>query len=722
MDCFYNEQLNEALKHASAHRELPSVIYTSRTHSQLTQAMKELKNSPYNDVSAISLGSRDQLCVNPEVLNEEMTSAERNNLCRVKIKNKSCIYRTGVDNADIHKKPIQDIEDLIETGRKCVVCPYYLSKELATKADIIFIPYNYVLDAKILKRFKIDLNDMVVIFDEAHNIEKVCEDSASISFTLREITTSVSDITYIMKQFERGVKGEKLEMKHLAELKEIMLRFENEIDNIGPLFPSKGSTFPGGKLFESLHAANITRNSYLKIKELIDALILYLTQSATGRKGNGLMKMLEILDTVYGPIGGDCYKTQMENGYRLHIIEPEKNSGNWASTSTQHKPTKIFNYWCFAPRFGMSNLLSHNVRSVILTSGTLAPFKPLISELAIKVDQQLENPHIIKESQVAVRIVSAGPDEEPLHSSYLNRDNLKYLKSLGLTIQAICRITPNGVLVFFSSYTLMNKCKDIWSSLRIWQGIEQIKPIFLEPRDKKEFDISVRDYYDNVKTSKGAIYMAVLRGKVSEGIDFNDHNARAVIICGIPFPPAFDPRVKLKQAYLDGNRNNENQLQSGQDWYDLEAIRAVNQAIGRVIRHKDDYGIILLCDSRFHAQKTQLSKWIQPHLIKQQRDVKFENIIEELATFFRTHDKISAANSIDYVKRQIKSENPNDIYGTSKIKTTADINELDQYIKNMKKPNLSDGSFFSELNKDVSVTIDFNSTMFETHAAKRRRL
>jgi len=39
--------------------------------------------------------------------------------------------------------------------------------------------------------------------------------------------------------------------------------------------------------------------------------------------------------------------------------------------------------------------------------------------------------------------------------------------------------------------------------------------------------------------------------QVSEGLDFSDNNGRAVIITGLPYPPFKDPRVVLKQQYLD---------------------------------------------------------------------------------------------------------------------------------------------------------------------------
>jgi len=129
-------------------------------------------------------------------------------------------------------------------------------------------------------------------------------------------------------------------------------------------------------------------------------------------------------------------------------------------------------------------------------------------------------------------------------------------------------------------------------------------------------------------------------GKISEGIDFADDRCRAVIITGLPFPPYNDPKVKLKREFLDGiraemiknNKSNESGFKihqdsdtltsssaptlTGADYYTNQAFRAVNQALGRVIRHRADYGAILLLDNRFEQTKYQigLSKWLRPHI------------------------------------------------------------------------------------------------------------
>lgn len=186
--------------------------------------------------------------------------------------------------------------------------------------------------------------------------------------------------------------------------------------------------------------------------------------------------------------------------------------------------------------------------------------------------------------------------------------------------------------------------KTEWQNKGIWNQIERSKRIFIEPKFKDEFTNTIKNYYKQInnETMNGAIFMAVCRGKVSEGVDFADINGRAVIITGIPFAPMFDPKIRLKKKYMQHNRTTTNESLSGDQWYQLEASRAVNQAIGRVIRHRHDYGAILLCDIRFNrpVQKSHLSQWIQRHIRIDQSPRSFDSIINRIENFFQVQQMV----------------------------------------------------------------------------------
>ena len=59
-----------------------------------------------------------------------------------------------------------------------------------------------------------------------------------------------------------------------------------------------------------------------------------------------------------------------------------------------------------------------------------------------------------------------------------------------------------------------------------------------EPKDSSQYQLIIDRYYSSIfeEENGGAILMAVCRGRISEGLDFSDNAARAVIIVGIPFP------------------------------------------------------------------------------------------------------------------------------------------------------------------------------------------
>ncbi|XP_028167391.1 Fanconi anemia group J protein-like [Ostrinia furnacalis] len=179
----------------------------------------------------------------------------------------------------------------------------------------------------------------------------------------------------------------------------------------------------------------------------------------------------------------------------------------------------------------------------------------------------------------------------------------------------VSQVTPHGVLVFLPSYQLMNRLARRWQETGIWRKLEQQKNVFMESRNVRDHNDTMEDFYKYVETDRGAILFAVFRGKVSEGMDFKDHQARAVITIGIPYPNTFDMAVKEKMAYNDKYEKSRGLLRSS-EWLRVQAYRALNQAVGRCVRHRGDWGAVLMIDARFQNPyyTEHLSKWLRGFL------------------------------------------------------------------------------------------------------------
>ncbi|MFT7804710.1 regulator of telomere elongation helicase 1 isoform X3 [Arapaima gigas] len=627
--------------------EIPKIIYASRTHSQLTQVINELKNTTYRPKVCV-LGSREQLCINPEVMRQESNHVKVH-MCRAKISLRSCIFYNNVEEKSTEKElmdNILDVEDLFKAGNKHRVCPYYLTRNLKQQADIIFMPYNYLLDPKSRRAHNIELKGTVVIFDEAHNVEKMCEESTSFDLTPYDLASAIEAVDKLLQeQAKEAVRGDisedfsveslnsglKLDITTVAKVKQILLDLEATIDSFELPSDDKGITKPGSFIYELFQKAHLTFETKATILEALDQIVGYLAgQPGIFLNTSGLQKLSDIIQQVH------IHKDTSQH-------KKKQKADTWASSSSK-KQGNILSYWCFSPGFSMQELVRQGVRSVILTSGTLSPLASFTAEMQIPFPVCLENPHVIQRDQIFVRVIEKGPDNIQLSSAYERRFLPENMASLGNTVVNLGRVIPHGLLVFFPSYPVMEKNLEYWRANGHADRIENVKPMFVEPKGKGSFTEIIDSYYDKVNDpkSKGGSFFAVCRGKASEGLDFADTFGRGVVITGLPFPPRMDPRVILKMQYLDemcGKATKGIKYLSGQEWYRQQASRAVNQAIGRVIRHREDYGAIFLCDYRFKSSdaRAQLPSWVRPYV---RVNDSFGNIVRDVAQFFKAAHKL----------------------------------------------------------------------------------
>ncbi|XP_013362655.1 PREDICTED: LOW QUALITY PROTEIN: uncharacterized protein LOC102014707 [Chinchilla lanigera] len=112
----------------------------------------------------------------------------------------------------------------------------------------------------------------------------------------------------------------------------------------------------------------------------------------------------------------------------------------------------------------------------------------------------------------------------------------------------------------------------------------------------------------------GALLLSVVGGKMSEGINFSDDLGRCVVMVGMPYPNVRSPELQEKMAYLDQCLpRSPGRVSPGKALVENLCMKAVNQSIGRAIRHQRDFASIVLLDQRY-AQPAVLAKlpaWIR---------------------------------------------------------------------------------------------------------------
>lgn len=161
--------------------------------------MQELKRTSYSHMKAAVIGSRDQLCIHPDLAKE--SNANKIQMCKLKVTTRTCHFHNRLESQkespEFRQATVLDIEDIVRIGKKLRCCPYYASKELMDDAEIIFMPYNYLLDPKMRKANKLDLYNTIIILDEAHNVEKMCEESASVQITSSDVAVAIEDVSHV---------------------------------------------------------------------------------------------------------------------------------------------------------------------------------------------------------------------------------------------------------------------------------------------------------------------------------------------------------------------------------------------------------------------------------------------------------------------------------------------------------------------------------------------
>ena len=277
--------------------------------------------------------------------------------------------------------------------------------------------------------------------------------------------------------------------------------------------------------------------------------------------------------------------------------------------------------------------------------------------------------HVIPAENLAAQSLVRGVTGSEFDFTYEARESEKMVIDLGRTISMLCQVIPNGVVAFFPSYDYLSRVLNIWKKpipndksqpMTIISLIEQKKPVLYETRESTTSTEELLQEYTNIVQSGpmtdkaksrgkgGALLLSVVGGKLSEGINFSDALGRGVLMIGLPFPNVRSAVWQAKIQHVEqktyshqaSNSTEESKKTTakaaGREFYENACMRAVNQCIGRAIRHQNDYAAIVLMDRRYELPRIQgkLPAWIRQSMVAGGGQRSAGATAQELARFF----------------------------------------------------------------------------------------
>ncbi|KXS18878.1 DNA repair helicase [Gonapodya prolifera JEL478] len=657
--------------------EKRKLIYCSRTVPEIEKALEELKrlreyrlkHGLQEEFLALGLSARKNLCVHPEVSKNKRgnsVDAKCRNLTASWIRSKAaedpsiekCDFFEDLEKADGNRSMpggVYTLEDLREWGKSNGLCPYFLARRMINFANVVIYSYHYLLDPKVAELVSKEISkDAIVVFDEAHNIDNVCIESLSIDITKPILDGSTKSLNTLedrvnhIKETNRGLLEE--EYSRLVQgLRETQQSRETDEVLSNPVLPDQilNEAVPGN-IRRAEHFVIFLRRfvEYLKSRIRVMHVVVegpvsflgHLKETTSIEKKplrfcaerlSSLIKTLELTDleehsSLAKVATFATLVSTYTQGFQL-ILEPYENDSDAI-------PNPTLRFTCLDAKLAIKPVFDR-FASVVITSGTLSPmelypnllgFQPVIME-----SYQMS----LTRQQFLPLIITRGSDQVAVSSRFEVRNDLAVVRNYGQMLIEYAKCVPDGVVAFFPSYLYMESIVAAWNELGILNEVLKNKLIFIETPEAAETSLALENYRIACDNGRGAIMLSVARGKVSEGIDFDHQYGRAVVLFGVPYQYTESRILKARLEFLrDNNHIREN------DFLTFDAMRHAAQCVGRVLRGKTDYGLMVFADKRFARadRRNKLPKWIGQGFTEATVNLSTDMAVQMAKKFLRT--------------------------------------------------------------------------------------
>jgi len=496
--------LGPALRYAIDNNK--TIFFLTSRHTQhiiVIETLKQIKEKYSLDFSVVDMIGKRWMCLVPGI--EKMNSSDFHDYCKTQVETKKCeFYLNFKKNNKISvkakklldelKKTISHTEGVIESCGQEKICPYEISALMAKDAKVIVADYYYIFNESIRNGFftrtGLELNDCILIVDEAHNLSNRIRDLLTVNlsnFVLKnaikeakkyyneDIVNELSQIQDILNDFSENVNGEKIIDKNM---------FVNRINKI---------------------------KDYYDLMEDLDMFVEFVKGK---QKRSYVSSVLRFLDKWLGEDVGFARILGIKQGI--------------------NEPIVVLSYRCLDSSKATKDIIKE-VHSIICMSGTLTPTEMYASILGFDKAEKKEFDSPFPKKNKLNLIV-------PETTTKFTKRNEEQFKNIARICADIVNKVPGNCAVFFPSYELRNNIDNYFSPL-------SRKAIFLEKpeltkSDKTKLLSKFKKYKDT-----GAVLLCTASGSFGESIDLPGDLLKCVIVVGLPLNPPDMETKKLIEYY-----------------------------------------------------------------------------------------------------------------------------------------------------------------------------
>jgi len=503
-------------------------------------------------------------------------------------------------------------DEIYEFAHERGFCGYELLKEGVEGVDLVVCNYRHLLDPLIREQFfrwlGRDPEDVIAVFDEAHNVESAAREYArqrltetTLSRALDEIADSddpraghAENVLGAFLDALQTVYGDHIEDGPARagvgdDWQDLTIDNEDRRDDLTLAF-LRAYTGPGYErdLERTLELGTELDGRYEQA---------YRNGETTTREECQTLQAATFLEAWFADSDdSDTYPVVSVRRRTDHDHADDEAGGDRTADSPSGTGSTagaaddthdgIYGraelYTCIPERVTRS--LFADMHASVLMSATLRPFDVTEDVLGLESPETMAYGPQFPEDRRRTYAV----DGPALFAS--RRDDSRVQATITETLADAVRMTPGNTLVFCPSYAEAARYHE-----RVGPGTGYLD----------ESGASARELREQFTDDDDGVLFTSLWGTLGEGVSYDGDDARTVVVVGVPYPRLDDRMQAVQDAYSGAfgeSTRSEGRTDDDAGWryaVEIPTVRKTRQALGRVIRSPEDFGVRVLLDARY---------------------------------------------------------------------------------------------------------------------------